>query len=185
MPHYEYKVVPAPTRGVKAKGVKGTQARFAHALETVMNDLGAQGWEYQRTDTLPVEERQGLRGTTSTFQNMLVFRRALTDPTPSKDVAVGLIEDQSDQVPEAPTPVEAPEDPMAQAEVKADEPLMLDTSEQVAETPSEPTPDAQAAETQTPEGVEGDTPPFAFPWNRKPLGKSAQDDRKDPTGAAD
>jgi len=72
---FEYKVVPAPTRGLKAKGVKSTSDRFANALETVMNDLGAQGWEYQRTDTLPVEERKGLTGKSKSFQNMLVFRR--------------------------------------------------------------------------------------------------------------
>jgi len=77
MSGFEYKVVPAPERGLKAKGIKGTPARFAHALETVMNEMGAEGWEYQRTDTLPVQERQGLRGTSTSFQNMLVFRRPL------------------------------------------------------------------------------------------------------------
>lgn len=77
MPSYEYKVVPAPKRGLKAKGVKSSEARFAHALETVMNELGAEGWEYQRTDTLPSEERSGLTSKTTVFQNMLVFRRAI------------------------------------------------------------------------------------------------------------
>jgi hypothetical protein len=38
---YEYKVIPAPTRGPKAKGVRSTKDRFAHALQTAMNDLGA------------------------------------------------------------------------------------------------------------------------------------------------
>jgi len=88
---FEYKVVPAPTRGLKAKGVKGTPARFAYALETVMNELGVEGWEYQRTDTLPVEERQGLTGKTSSFQNMLVFRRTVDE----KNEVAGLIEDQT------------------------------------------------------------------------------------------
>lgn len=77
MPKYEYKVVPAPVKGVKAKGLKGTQERFAHALSNLMNDLGADGWEYQRADTLPCEERQGLTGKTKTFQNMLIFRRVI------------------------------------------------------------------------------------------------------------
>ena len=35
---HEYKVVPAPMKGMKAKGVKGTPARFAHALEVLMNE---------------------------------------------------------------------------------------------------------------------------------------------------
>jgi len=64
---YEYKVVPAPSRGTRAKGVKGAPGRFSLSLEQVMNMLGAEGWEYQRTDTLPSEERQGLTGTTTTY----------------------------------------------------------------------------------------------------------------------
>jgi hypothetical protein len=50
MTGFEYKVIPAPLRGLKGKGIKGTPARFANALQLVMNDLGAQGWEYQRKD---------------------------------------------------------------------------------------------------------------------------------------
>lgn len=75
MQRFEYKVVPAPRKGEKAKGLKTTPDRFAHALTVLMNDLGAEGWEYVRADTLPCEERVGLTGTKSTFQNMLVFRR--------------------------------------------------------------------------------------------------------------
>jgi hypothetical protein len=72
---YEYKVVPAPTRGKKARGLKSPAERFAGALAQVMNELAAEGWEYLRTDTLPAEERSGLTGRTTVFQNMLVFRR--------------------------------------------------------------------------------------------------------------
>tara|TARA_R110002051_G_scaffold33923_3_gene75507 strand:- start:6156 stop:6524 length:369 start_codon:yes stop_codon:yes gene_type:complete len=77
MSQFEYKVVPAPKKGIKAKGIKTAEDRFAHALETAMNTLGANGWEYQRCDTLPSEERSGLTGRVTTFQNMLVFRREI------------------------------------------------------------------------------------------------------------
>ena len=77
MPSYEYRVVPAPVRGEKVRGAKTTQDRFAHALMAVMNELGRDGWEYLRADTLPCEERVGFTGTKTTFQNMLVFRRAV------------------------------------------------------------------------------------------------------------
>lgn len=78
MTRFEYKVVPAPRRGEKARGVKGLEDRFALALTTLMNRLGREGWEYLRADTLPVEERHGITGRASTSnQNMLVFRRAL------------------------------------------------------------------------------------------------------------
>ena len=77
MPRYEYKVIPAPKKGLRAKGVRGTELRFANALQELMNEYGAQGWEYQRTDTLPCEERVGLTGKSTGFQNMLVFRRVI------------------------------------------------------------------------------------------------------------
>ncbi len=81
MSSYEYKIVPAPKTGLKAKGLKTAEDRFANALETTMNTLGAQGWEYQRTDTLPCEERSGLTKRVTTFQNMLVFRRTIAAET--------------------------------------------------------------------------------------------------------
>ena len=86
MTRYEYKVVPAPRKAGKVKGVKGTDARFAHELAQLMNEYGADGWEYQRTDTLPCEERTGLMsGKTTQFQNLLVFRREIpgrVEPAP-------------------------------------------------------------------------------------------------------
>jgi hypothetical protein len=72
---YEYKVIPAPTRGQKAKGIKAPEGRFANALEIEMNRLGAEGWEYLRADTLPHEERSGLTGSSTSYRSVLVFRR--------------------------------------------------------------------------------------------------------------
>lgn len=76
MPTYEYKVVPAPVKGLKARGVRSAEGRFANALEETMNKMGSDGWEYQRAETLPSVERSGLTGSTTTYRNMLVFRRA-------------------------------------------------------------------------------------------------------------
>ncbi|MEM9968903.1 MAG: DUF4177 domain-containing protein [Pseudomonadota bacterium] len=83
MPRYEYKVIPAPTRGRKGKGIKGAEARFAHALEGVINTLAEDGWEYQRTDTLPSTERIGLASTSTHWRNMLIFKRIHPDETES------------------------------------------------------------------------------------------------------
>ena len=83
MTHYEYKVIPAPTRGRKTKGVKTAEGRFALGVETVLNDLARDGWEYLRADLLPSEERSGLTGTAIKWRNVLVFRRAV--PAPSAD----------------------------------------------------------------------------------------------------
>lgn len=76
MAMFEYHVVPAPRRGVKARGARTTEEQFAQALSQAMNAAAADGWEYLRTDTLPCEERQGLTGRTTVYQNMLVFRRS-------------------------------------------------------------------------------------------------------------
>lgn len=78
MPYYEYKVVPSPRKVEKARGAKTVPERFAVALSTLMNRLGAEGWEYLRADALPCDERVGLTGSKTSFQSMLVFRR-LTD----------------------------------------------------------------------------------------------------------
>ena len=124
---YEYKVVPAPMRGKKAKGVKTAEDRFANALQTQMNDLAAEGWEYLRADTLPCEQREGFIGKkTTTYQNMLVFRRALAVVAP---------------VAAAPAPVPAPEP--AEPPVK-----LVDTAPAPAEDVAEPalTPAAATAD---------------------------------------
>ncbi len=104
---FEYKVVAAPKKGIKAKGLKTGEARFANALEMVMNDMGRDGWEYQRTDTLPSEERSGLTGKTTVFQNMLVFRRTIqaqeTPAVSAPEIAHGAAADiPAQNTPEAP-----------------------------------------------------------------------------------
>lgn len=102
--NFEYKVVPAPTRGRRAKGVKTPADRFARALEDTINEFAAEGWDYLRTDTLPSEERQGLTGRTTVYQNMLVFRRAVAAATKGAERTVV-----------APTPPEPPKAPRAPA----------------------------------------------------------------------
>lgn len=119
MQRYEYKVSPAPKRGRKGKGVKGTEAQFANALTLLMNEAAAEGWEYLRTDTLPCEERQGLTGRVTVFQNMLVFRRPLEAaeeapapaeppiaalPAPQPDKPVEMAAEDGDNAIPAPNP---------------------------------------------------------------------------------
>ena len=77
MAGWEYKVVPAPTKGRKGKGVKGAEGRFAFARESLMNEMAAEGWAFQRAETLPSVERAGLTGTTTEWRNVMVFRRAV------------------------------------------------------------------------------------------------------------
>jgi hypothetical protein len=84
-------------------------ARFAHAVETAINLLAAEGWEYLRADLLPCDERSGLTGSTTHWRNLLVFRR----PVGSADFAARPLsvpaEDAGSQVDRPVPPPEAPD----------------------------------------------------------------------------
>jgi hypothetical protein len=87
MPRFEYKLVPAPEKATKHKGLKGA-ANFAATLEDILNELGSEGWHYLRADTLPQEERAGLTSRTTTYRNLLVFQRELPEPAHEPEPAV-------------------------------------------------------------------------------------------------
>ncbi|WP_299548346.1 DUF4177 domain-containing protein [uncultured Tateyamaria sp.] len=108
MPGWEYKVVPAPIKGLKSKGVKGPEARFAHALELMMNDMGGDGWEFLRAETLPSTERSRLTGTKTEWRNLLVFRRTVSDPMDAFEPEL------------LPPPADAPEMDEASADASSD-----------------------------------------------------------------
>ncbi|MEN8840122.1 MAG: DUF4177 domain-containing protein [Octadecabacter sp.] len=171
MTGFEYKVVPAPMRGLKGKGVKGTPARFANALQSVMNDLGADGWEYQRTDTLPVEERVGLTGKNTSFQNMLVFRRVVELAVEDAPEVAALIEDQTQVLDDAPEGDVVIEEIAAasQTDAPSEEALVSDTVE--AETDDAMPLEAKDRVSKTLNA------PFVFPWNkRRAAGSLSNDD---------
>lgn len=99
MPRYEYKLVPAPEKASKHKGLKGA-ANFAATLEDILNAMGAEGCHYLRADTLPQEERSGLTSKVTTYRNLLVFQRELPEveaspaPEPTQEPAPEETEDE-------------------------------------------------------------------------------------------
>lgn len=121
MQSYEYKAVAAPTRARRFKGVKGTSAQFAMVLSELMNDMASDGWEYLRSDSLPVDEKAGLlKARVETYHTMLIFRRA----KPGAPEMAGYLEDHSGvqaapMVAEAVIPVKpaTPVEPVAPAPV--------------------------------------------------------------------
>jgi hypothetical protein len=123
MTRFEYKVVPAPNRGLKAKGVKRAEDRFALALSTLMNQLGAEGWDYIRADILPTEERSGLASKQTVYHNMLIFRRALEDDADIPEAPA--LEEAGE-----PLALAAPEDDPDEWEGPADDPA----SDEVTQT---------------------------------------------------
>ena len=87
MQTHEYTVIPAPSRGEKARGARTGIERFAYALTGEINRMAAAGWEYVRAETLPCEERSGLTSRTTVYHNVLVFRRALARADAAHPVA--------------------------------------------------------------------------------------------------
>ena len=108
MPRYEYKIVPAPAKGLKGKGIKGAEARFSHGLQELMNGLAGDGWESQRAEILPSIERAGLTGATTEWRNVLVFRRLQETETelfkpellPAPDEAPPVVEQRAQSAPQ-------------------------------------------------------------------------------------
>ena len=77
MQNFEYKVVAAPRQAKRAKGAKTPADRFARTLAEAINAEAAEGWEYMRADTLPMDEKKSMLGSaTEVFQTVLVFRRS-------------------------------------------------------------------------------------------------------------
>ncbi len=121
MQSYEYKAVAAPTRARRFKGVKGTANQFAMVISELMNDMASDGWEYLRSDSLPVDEKAGLlKGRVENYHTLLIFRRAKE----SAPEMAGLIEDFTDEESPALAPT-APVDP-AYKEPTAPAPYTVD-----------------------------------------------------------
>ena len=99
---FEYKVVPAPAKGTKAKGVKTPQGRFAVTIEQLLNDMGAEGWEFQRAELLPSEERSGLTGSTTNWRNVMVFRRPIAVEVEEVEEPEQEVEQELEQTSHAP-----------------------------------------------------------------------------------
>ena len=93
MSTFEYKTICAPRKALKVKGVKGADNRYAQTLTDVINAQSADGWEYFRAETLPVDERSGMMGKTAEkYLSLLIFRRenieTYEEPTFSPTVEV-------------------------------------------------------------------------------------------------
>lgn len=89
---FEYKLVPAPEKSSKRKGLKGS-ALFAATLEELFNTLGAEGWQYLRAESLPEEVRSALTSRRTATRTLLVFQRRLPHGAPPPDVPVPVAAD--------------------------------------------------------------------------------------------
>jgi hypothetical protein len=129
---HEYRVIPAPTKGTKAKGTKTAEDRFALSLQQVMNSMAAEGWEFQRAETLPAEERSGLTGRKTVYHNMLVFRRRT-------EAALEAFQPRELR-PVAAEPVAPAPEPVVDAPARFIRPTLTAVSEPSAKAPPVPSP---------------------------------------------
>jgi len=75
---FEYKTVGGPDRGKRKDGARTVADRVAAAMEDIIRAQATGGWEYLRTDLVPVEERPSLLGRRRLVHcAVLVFRRPI------------------------------------------------------------------------------------------------------------
>lgn len=104
MSQFEYIAVPAPRKSKAPRKVKGPEAKFAATVTDVMNEMAADGWEYQRAETLPCEERQGFTGKTVKYHSVLIFRRATVAGDAPVAAAAPAVVEPVFEAPSAPDP---------------------------------------------------------------------------------
>lgn len=82
MGDYTYKCVAAPRRAKKSREHRSPAEALAAAVEAAIAEQAAAGWDYLRTDLVPMETKSGWMGpVTETHQGVMVFRRR-TAPAP-------------------------------------------------------------------------------------------------------
>lgn len=87
---YEYKCVGAPEKPRKSRRAKTGSQRLAVSMEELIQEEAVNGWEYMRTDLVPVIEKAGLFSRAQEVHRaVLVFRREIAARTASRTAARG------------------------------------------------------------------------------------------------
>jgi len=76
---WRYRCVAAPRKARRSRAHKTCEDALLGAIEAVLAEQAAEGWEYLRTDLVPMEAKKGmLSATVETHLGVMVFRRAAT-----------------------------------------------------------------------------------------------------------
>jgi hypothetical protein len=76
MTEYHYKCVAAPRRAKKSREHRSPSDALVAAFEAAIAVEAAAGWEYLRTDLVPMEAKSGwFSPLTETHQGVMIFRR--------------------------------------------------------------------------------------------------------------
>jgi len=115
---FEYKTIGAPEKAKRKRGLRSQSDRVALAFEEILQAEAVDGWEYLRTDLLPVTERAGWFGRGhEVHRAVMVFRRALDRAQPGHAVAAPVeseatlrrVPSETPAVTAVPAPAPAPE----------------------------------------------------------------------------
>jgi len=83
MQHYDYKVVPAPRRLKKIRGISSSAELCAMTLAETLNAVAREGWEYLRAEQVAAAPVGGwFRRGAEVVETVLVFRRPREAPGP-------------------------------------------------------------------------------------------------------
>jgi hypothetical protein len=123
MSYYDYKVVSAPRRSKKAKGVNQPAELFALTLTEAINEHARDGWEYVRAETLPAQAPGGwFKRAAEENVTVMIFRRereslmprleSVPGAFPAGHVHTNARADRAAAAPEQPQPAAASARPM-------------------------------------------------------------------------
>jgi hypothetical protein len=111
---FEYKTVGAPERAKRKRGSRTQSDRVAAAFEEILRAEAVDGWEYQRTDLLPVTESAGwFKRGHEVHRAVMVFRRPLDRVEPVESEAT---------LRRAPSVTPAPAQPLTPEPAVSDDP---------------------------------------------------------------
>lgn len=85
---FEYKTVGAPEKGKRKRGARTLSDQAAAAFEEILEAEATDGWEYLRTDILPLIERRSWLGARhEAHRAVMVFRRPLKREQPFRAIS--------------------------------------------------------------------------------------------------
>lgn len=123
---FQYKCVGAPEKAKRKRGAKTRSDRVAAAMQEIIAQEAADGWEYVRADLIPIEERSGMFGRThEVHRAVLVFRKDLAvevpqaRPAPTTQYEPMLTPEEPKVAPERPS-LDPAEDPADTIKLAAD-----------------------------------------------------------------
>lgn len=86
MKKYEFKIVPAP-QNVQRGWFQAKDDGFANTVTELMNEMGACGWDYVRSETLSFGRRRWYGAKRVERHEVLVFRRTIAEEVPVEEKA--------------------------------------------------------------------------------------------------